>query len=76
MTPGGLPLPSTPERRQESTNLADILDRILDKGIVIAGDIREPARHQAAHDQDPAARGVGRGRRGRSASTGGNTTRR
>ena len=32
MTPGGLPLPSTPERRQESTNLADILDRILDKG--------------------------------------------
>ena len=44
MTSGGLPLPSTrarpPERRQESTNLADILERILDKGIVIAGDIR------------------------------------
>jgi hypothetical protein len=26
--------------RQESTNLADILERVLDKGIVIAGDIR------------------------------------
>ena len=26
--------------RQQSTNLADILERVLDKGIVIAGDIR------------------------------------
>jgi hypothetical protein len=26
--------------RQESANLADILERVLDKGIVIAGDIR------------------------------------
>jgi hypothetical protein len=37
-------LPSTtgarPAHRQESTNLADILERVLDKGIVIAGDIR------------------------------------
>ncbi|WP_433556149.1 gas vesicle protein [Pseudonocardia xinjiangensis] len=44
MTSGGLPMSSrarTPERRQEtSTNLADILERVLDKGIVIAGDIR------------------------------------
>ena len=29
-----------PEHRQESTSLADILERVLDKGIVIAGDIR------------------------------------
>jgi hypothetical protein len=29
-----------PDHRQESTNLADILERVLDKGIVIAGDIR------------------------------------
>jgi hypothetical protein len=29
-----------PSHRQESTNLADILERVLDKGIVIAGDIR------------------------------------
>ena len=28
------------EHRQQSTNLADILERVLDKGIVIAGDIR------------------------------------
>jgi hypothetical protein len=27
------------ERRSDSTNLADLLERILDKGIVIAGDI-------------------------------------
>jgi hypothetical protein len=27
-------------RRQEPANLADILERVLDKGIVIAGDIR------------------------------------
>jgi hypothetical protein len=44
MTSGGLPMSSRarpPERRQEtSTNLADILERVLDKGIVIAGDIR------------------------------------
>jgi hypothetical protein len=29
-----------PPSRQQSTNLADILERVLDKGIVIAGDIR------------------------------------
>ena len=43
MTSGGLPVsgrPRPPERRQDSTNLADILERVLDKGIVIAGDIR------------------------------------
>ena len=43
MTVGGLPVPGrarAPEHRQESTNLADILERVLDKGIVIAGDIR------------------------------------
>jgi hypothetical protein len=28
------------EHRPESTNLADILERVLDKGIVIAGDIQ------------------------------------
>lgn len=26
--------------RQQSTNLADILERVLDKGVVIAGDIK------------------------------------
>ncbi len=43
MTAGGLSTPNRarqPEHRQESTNLADILERVLDKGIVIAGDIR------------------------------------
>jgi Gas vesicle protein len=43
MTSGGLPVPGrarAPDHRQESTNLADILERILDKGIVIAGDIQ------------------------------------
>ncbi len=30
----------TPYRRSESANLADILERVLDKGIVIAGDIQ------------------------------------
>jgi Gas vesicle protein len=29
-----------PDHRQVTTNLADILERVLDKGIVIAGDIR------------------------------------
>jgi len=40
---GGVPVPGRarmPDHRQESTNLADILERVLDKGIVIAGDIR------------------------------------
>jgi hypothetical protein len=32
--------PTSAAHRQESTNLADILERVLDKGIVIAGDIR------------------------------------
>ena len=44
MTTGGLPLPGgggqPGEHRQQATNLADILERVLDKGIVIAGDIR------------------------------------
>ena len=43
MTSGGMPVPGrsrTPDHRQESTNLADILERVLDKGVVIAGDIR------------------------------------
>jgi hypothetical protein len=43
MTSGGIPVSGRarpPEHRQESTNLADILERVLDKGIVIAGDIR------------------------------------
>jgi hypothetical protein len=43
MTSGGLSVPGRarpPDHRQESTNLADILERVLDKGIVIAGDIR------------------------------------
>jgi Gas vesicle protein len=35
-TRGGSPLPGRPE----SANLADILERVLDKGIVIAGDIQ------------------------------------
>jgi Gas vesicle protein len=43
MTSGGLPRPGggghTGDHRQQSTNLADILERVLDKGIVIAGDI-------------------------------------
>jgi hypothetical protein len=43
MTSSGLPLPGRGgqpgEHRQQSTNLADILERVLDKGIVIAGDI-------------------------------------
>jgi hypothetical protein len=44
MTSGGVPVPGRarrpPEHRQESANLADILERVLDKGIVIAGDIK------------------------------------
>ena len=40
----GLPVPGRArqpaEHNQQSTNLADILERVLDKGIVIAGDIR------------------------------------
>jgi hypothetical protein len=36
-TPGRLP---EPYGRDSSANLADILERVLDKGIVIAGDIR------------------------------------
>ena len=36
-TRGGGGLPGRP---QETTNLADILERVLDKGIVIAGDIQ------------------------------------
>lgn len=31
---------SSPTHSLQSTNLADILDRVLDKGIVIAGDIK------------------------------------
>jgi hypothetical protein len=41
--PGGLPArPASPlpGRPDTTTNLADILERVLDKGIVIAGDIQ------------------------------------
>ncbi|HET8672991.1 MAG TPA: gas vesicle protein, partial [Thermoleophilaceae bacterium] len=40
---GGLPARSVnalPGRPRSDTNLADILERVLDKGIVIAGDIQ------------------------------------
>jgi hypothetical protein len=41
MTSGGLPLPGRGgrpgEHRQQSTNLADILERVLDKGIASPG---------------------------------------
>src|SRR5687768_7011268 len=44
MTSGGLPVPGrtrqVADNRPQSANLADILERVLDKGIVIAGDIR------------------------------------
>jgi hypothetical protein len=43
MDPGRLPARSTnplPGRPERSDNLADILERVLDKGIVIAGDIQ------------------------------------
>jgi len=43
MDPGRLPARSTnplPGRPDRSDNLADILERVLDKGIVIAGDIQ------------------------------------
>ena len=44
MTSGGLPVPGQArqpaDHRPQSANLADILERVLDKGIVIAGDIR------------------------------------
>ncbi|GGY02014.1 gas vesicle protein [Streptomyces hiroshimensis] len=36
----GRPAPSLPGGSSSSANLADILERVLDKGIVIAGDIR------------------------------------
>ena len=43
MEAGGLPSRPTnplPGRPDSTTNLADILERVLDKGIVIAGDIQ------------------------------------
>jgi Gas vesicle protein len=44
MTSGGMPVPGRARQPAESTpqssSLADILERVLDKGIVIAGDIR------------------------------------
>jgi hypothetical protein len=43
MEAGGLPSRPTnplPGRPESTTNLADILERVLDKGIVIAGDIQ------------------------------------
>jgi len=43
MEAGGLPSRPTsplPGRPDTTTNLADILERVLDKGIVIAGDIQ------------------------------------
>ncbi|MFI9785059.1 gas vesicle protein GvpJ [Kitasatospora sp. NPDC051984] len=38
--PGSLPYGSAPPYGQSSANLADILERVLDKGVVIAGDIQ------------------------------------
>lgn len=42
MTPAGRPAQgsASPMHGQQSTNLADILERVLDKGVVIAGDIK------------------------------------
>jgi hypothetical protein len=44
MTAGGMSLPGRArppvDHRQQSANLADVLERVLDNGIVIAGDIR------------------------------------
>jgi Gas vesicle protein len=44
MTAGGMAVPGRPRQVAEtpspSSSLADILERVLDKGIVIAGDIR------------------------------------
>src|SRR4051812_25394906 len=43
MDPGRLPTRASnplPGRPESQTNLADILERVLDKGIVIAGDIQ------------------------------------
>jgi hypothetical protein len=34
------PLPASPSRAGDPASLADILERVLDKGIVIAGDIQ------------------------------------
>ncbi len=34
------PLPASPPRTGDASSLADILERVLDKGIVIAGDIQ------------------------------------
>lgn len=36
----GLPQPMGGSGRRDSANLADILERVLDKGVVIAGDIQ------------------------------------
>ena len=38
--PGRAQANRLPGRPTETTNLADILERVLDKGIVIAGDIQ------------------------------------
>jgi hypothetical protein len=35
-----MPVQHAPQHSVASTNLADLLERVLDKGIVIAGDIR------------------------------------
>jgi gas vesicle protein GvpA/GvpJ/GvpM family len=44
MTAGGMSLPGRArplaDHRQQSASLADVLERVLDNGIVIAGDIR------------------------------------
>ena len=44
MTAGGMSLPGRArqpaDHRQQSANLADVLERVLDNGIIIAGDIR------------------------------------
>jgi gas vesicle protein GvpA/GvpJ/GvpM family len=40
VTPAAVGRGPAPARRHEPANLADILERVLDKGIVIAGDIQ------------------------------------
>jgi hypothetical protein len=53
------------EHRQQSTNLADILERVLDKGIVIAGDIRVNLPEIELHQDSAADRIGGQGARDR-----------
>ena len=56
-TPSRLP---DPYGQGQSANLADILERVLDKGVVIAGDITMEQARPAARAATPGTR---RGRR-------------